>query len=61
MLLENYRLEIFNSACNPDAMDVHCHAHLDQDVGTALPYLNTVLGGFEFISQITEAFLKEGA
>lgn len=49
MLLENYRLEIFNSACDPDAMSVHCHAHLDQDVGQALPYLNTVLGGFTFI------------
>jgi ArsR family metal-binding transcriptional regulator len=49
MLLESYRLEIFNSACNPGAMAVHCFAHLDQDVGEALPYLNTVLGGFEYI------------
>lgn len=49
MLLESYRLEIFNSACDPDAMSVHCFAHLDQDVGQALPYLNTVLGGFEYI------------
>ncbi|MBI5897220.1 MAG: Fe-S cluster protein [Desulfobacterales bacterium] len=51
MLLESYRLEIFNSACNPDAMDVHCFAHLDQDVGAALPYLNTVLGGFEYLQE----------
>lgn len=49
MLLQGYRLEIFNSACDPDAMSVHCHAHLDQDVSEALPYLNTVLGGFEYI------------
>jgi ArsR family metal-binding transcriptional regulator len=49
MLLESYRLEIFNSECNPGAMAVHCFAHLDQDVGEALPYLNTVLGGFEYI------------
>jgi ArsR family metal-binding transcriptional regulator len=49
MLLESYRLEIFNSACNPGAMAVHCFAHLDQDVGEALPYLNTVLGGFEYV------------
>jgi len=49
MLLESYRLEIFNSACNPGAMAVHCFAHLDQDVGEALPYLNTALGGFEYI------------
>ncbi|RJQ70827.1 MAG: Fe-S cluster protein [Desulfobacteraceae bacterium] len=49
MLLESYTLEIFNSACNPAAMAVHCFAHLDQDVGHALPYLNTALGGFEYV------------
>lgn len=49
MLLESYRLEIFNSECNPGAMAVHCFAHLDQDVGEALPYLNAVLGGFQYI------------
>ncbi|HDI59824.1 MAG TPA: Fe-S cluster protein [Desulfobacteraceae bacterium] len=49
MLLESYRLEIFNSACQPGAMAVHCFAHLDQDVGLVLPYLNAVLGGFEYI------------
>jgi ArsR family metal-binding transcriptional regulator len=49
MLLESYRLEIFNSACNPGAMAVHCYAHLDQDVGEALPYLNSALGGFEYL------------
>ncbi len=49
MLLESYQLEIFNSECNPGAMAVHCFAHLDQNVGKALPYLNTVLGGFEYI------------
>lgn len=49
MLLESYRLEIVNSACNPGAIAVHCFAHLDQDVGEALPYLNTVLCGFEYL------------
>lgn len=49
MLLVEYRLEIFNSECNPGAMAVHCFAHLDQDVGAALPYLNSALGGFEYI------------
>lgn len=51
MLLKNYRLEIFNSKCNPGAMAVHCFAHLDQDVGQALPYLNNALGGFEYIRE----------
>ena len=49
MLLESYRMEIFNSKCQPGAMSVHCFAHLDQDVSEALPYLNSVLGGFEYI------------
>jgi len=29
MLLKTYRLEIFNSECNPGTMAVHCFAHLD--------------------------------
>ena len=49
MLLESYRLEIFNSECNPGAMSVHCFAHLNQDVSGAIPFLNSVLGGFEYI------------
>ncbi|MEW6673519.1 MAG: (Fe-S)-binding protein [Thermodesulfobacteriota bacterium] len=51
MLLESYRLEIFNSECNPGAMSVHCFAHLGQDVSEVLPYLNRVLGGFEYIKE----------
>ena len=49
MLLQSYRLEIFNNECMPGAMSVQCFAHLDQDVSEALPYLNTELGGFEYI------------
>lgn len=45
MLLESYKLEIFNPECRPGAMAVHCFAHLDQDVSDALPYVNAVLGG----------------
>jgi len=58
MLLESYRLEIFNSACQPGAMAVHCFAHLDQDVGEALPYLNSVLGGFEYIKETPSVTFK---
>jgi ArsR family metal-binding transcriptional regulator len=32
----------------PSAMTVQCHAHLDQEISEALPYLNAVLGGFEY-------------
>jgi ArsR family metal-binding transcriptional regulator len=49
MLLKNYTLEIFKSKCQADAKGVHCFAHLEQDVSCALPYLNSVLGGFEYL------------
>jgi ArsR family metal-binding transcriptional regulator len=49
MLLQSYRLEIFNNECMPGAMSVQCFAHLEQDVSAALPYLNAELGGFEYI------------
>ena len=52
MLLNSYRLEIFNNECMPGALTVQCFAHLDQDVGPALPYLNAVLGGFEYIRSV---------
>jgi len=48
MLLKGYQKEIFRPKCNPGFQSVHCIAHLDQDVSEALPYLNTVLGGFEY-------------
>lgn len=49
MLLETYRLEIFNNECMPGAMSVQCFAHLDQEVTEALPFLNAELGGFTYI------------
>ena len=51
MLLNEYRMEIFNNECMPSAMSVQCFAYLDQDVSLALPYLNSVLGGFEYIKE----------
>ena len=48
MLLKSYRKEIFRPKCNPGFQSVHCIAHLDQDVGEVIPYLNAELGGFEF-------------
>jgi ArsR family metal-binding transcriptional regulator len=51
MLLESYRLEIFNNQCMPGAMTVQCFAHLGQDVSRALPYLNAELGGFKYIKE----------
>ncbi|MEE4355049.1 MAG: (Fe-S)-binding protein [Desulfococcaceae bacterium] len=47
MLLKSYRKEIFRPECNPAFTSVHCYAHLDQDVGDVIPYLNAELGGFQ--------------
>ena len=49
MLLKSYTKEIFRPECNPSFQSLHCIAHLDQDVSEALPYLNAVLGGFEYM------------
>jgi len=48
-LLKTYSKEIFRPGCNPGFESVHCIAHLDQDISEVLPYLNAVLGGFEYL------------
>jgi ArsR family metal-binding transcriptional regulator len=58
MLLTGYSLEIFRSKCNADAQSLHCFAHLDDDVGEVLPYLNTVLGGFTYTKEPPALTLK---
>ena len=49
MLLQSFTKRIFRAECNPQFESLHCIASLDQDVSEALPYLNTVLGGFEYL------------
>jgi len=49
MLLKSYTKEIFNNECMPGAMSVQCFAHLNEDVGDALPYLNASLLGHIYI------------
>jgi ArsR family metal-binding transcriptional regulator len=49
MLLKSYQKEIIRPECRPEAESLHCIAHLDQDIAEVIPYLNTVLGGFQFI------------
>ncbi|MFV0439515.1 MAG: (Fe-S)-binding protein [Desulfopila sp.] len=58
MLLSGYTLEIFRSKCNAGAQTLHCFAHLDDDVGAVLPYLNTVLGGFSYTKDPPALTLK---
>jgi ArsR family metal-binding transcriptional regulator len=49
MLLKGYREEIFRPECNSSFQSVHCIAHLDEDIGEVLPYLNASLGGDSYI------------
>ena len=49
MLLKGYRKEFIRPECRPEAEAVHCIAHLDQDISEVMPYLNAVLGGFQYI------------
>jgi len=49
MLLTEYREEISRPTCNNTFQSLHCIAHLDEDIGEVLPYLNTVLGGDSYI------------
>lgn len=51
MLLLGYKKEIFRPKCNPGFESLHCIAHLEQDVGEVLPFLNRVLGGFEYLRE----------
>jgi len=45
----------------PGAMSVHCFAHLDKDVGEAIPYLNAVFGGFTYVNDPpTVTFKSQG-
>lgn len=49
MLLKSYSKEIFRPECNPGFESVHCIAQLEQNIESVLPYLNAVLGGFEYL------------
>jgi ArsR family metal-binding transcriptional regulator len=49
VLLQTYIKKIFRAECNPQFESLHCIANLNQDVSEALPYLNAVLGGFEYL------------
>lgn len=51
MLLKSYRKELVRHECRPEARSIGCIAHLDQDIGEALPYLNAVLGGFQYTKE----------
>jgi len=49
MVLKSYKKEIFRPECNPSFQSVHCIAYLGQNISEVLPYLNAILGGFEYL------------
>jgi ArsR family metal-binding transcriptional regulator len=50
VLLKRYNKEIFRPECNHSFESVHCIARLEQDISEVLPYLNAVLGGFDYLT-----------
>ncbi len=48
-LLKSYKKQIFRPEQNPEFESLHCIAVLEQDISAVLPYLNTLLGGFEYL------------
>ncbi|HQN17766.1 MAG TPA: (Fe-S)-binding protein [Syntrophobacteraceae bacterium] len=51
MLLKSYRKEILRPRCNPSFQFLHCIARSDDGISEVLPYLNPVLGGFQYTSK----------
>ena len=58
MLLKTYQKEIFRPECNPEFESLHCIAYLDQDISEVLPYLNTELGGFDYVKEPPAVIFK---
>ncbi len=48
MLLMGYSKEI-SRPCNPNFQSVDCVAHLHDDISEVLPYLNSTLGGSNYV------------
>ena len=57
MLVKGYRKE-FVLPPNPEARHLRCYAHLDGDIGELLPYLNTVLAGYQYYREPPMLTLK---
>ena len=57
MLLKKYRKE-FCRPPNPKAQHLRCVAYLDEDISDVLPYLNTVLKGYQYIKNPPSLTLK---
>ena len=56
--LKSYKKVIFRPEQNPEFESLHCIAELQQDISAVLPYLNTRLGGFEYLKDPPALILK---
>jgi len=56
--LKRYKKVIFRPEQNPEFESLHCIAELEQDISAVLPYLNTHLGGFEYLKNPPALMLK---
>jgi ArsR family metal-binding transcriptional regulator len=58
MLLNSYTLEFVRLACGAEAQAVDLIACLNQDISEVIPYLNAVLGGFQYTKDPRSVSLK---
>jgi len=59
MLLTGYIKKISRPECMPNAVSLHCHADLNEDVSEVLPYLNAMLGGDQYCSDPPEVMFHQ--
>ena len=58
MLLNSYTMEFVRLSCGSESQSEDLIAHLNQDIGEVIPYLNTVLGGFQYTKEPRSVSLK---
>ncbi len=56
--MSGYTKVIFRPEQNPEFESLHCIADLEQDISDVLPYLNSLLGGFEYLKDPPALILK---
>ena len=57
MSLKNYKIE-FCRPSNSTARHLRCFIYFDENIGDVLPYLNTVLKGYQYIKDPPSLSLK---
>ncbi|MFH2058984.1 MAG: (Fe-S)-binding protein [Pseudomonadota bacterium] len=58
MLLKSYQKKIFRAECNASFESLHLKAKLEQNIEAVLPYLNAVLGGFQYFKDPPAVLFK---